>query len=336
MAFLPGAEADLDFYRMGKTIAYQQTSESQPTVFSSMYGGVDLFSPTPSDIGSARVFSTTTMPPSPVPEFVLTEFAPGYWGSSQGFSSLAEMDTTLPPGDTFGFLIEDGSLGSQLALLPIPPANLFATDVPYFTGTTFNQLSDLDPTLPLTLHWNSFTPPPGITDAPIFLNVYRVSDGQSEIGTVVSTSVTSFEIPANTLAANTQYVAALDFSSRVVTPDAGFTNADATLLFDLVTELYFTTSDPLAGDYNRDGTVDAADYVLWRKTLGQMGLPPYSGADGDGDGNILAADYDVWQANFGAGGAGSRSAALAAPEGTTATFALSCVIALAAGYRLRR
>ena len=38
----------------------------------------------------------------------------------------------------------------------------------------------------------------------------------------------------------------------------------------------------LLGDYNRDGTVDAADYVVWRKTgiNGQQG-------------------YDDWRANFG-------------------------------------
>jgi hypothetical protein len=28
----------------------------------------------------------------------------------------------------------------------------------------------------------------------------------------------------------------------------------------------------LPGDYNGDGTVDAADYVVWRKTLGTTGL----------------------------------------------------------------
>ncbi len=52
-------------------------------------------------------------------------------------------------------------------------------------------------------------------------------------------------------------------------------------------------------DYNDNGVVDAADYVLWRKTLGTMGVPAYSGADGDGDGMIDQDDYDVWHAHFG-------------------------------------
>lgn len=54
---------------------------------------------------------------------------------------------------------------------------------------------------------------------------------------------------------------------------------------------------PLAGDYNQNGTVDAADYIIWRNTLGQTG----SGlaADGDGDNLVDGGDYAVWRSNFG-------------------------------------
>jgi hypothetical protein len=54
-----------------------------------------------------------------------------------------------------------------------------------------------------------------------------------------------------------------------------------------------------AGDYNRDGTVNAADYTLWRNNLGATGLEPYSGADGNGDGTIGPEDYGVWKLHFG-------------------------------------
>src|SRR6185436_16897714 len=39
------------------------------------------------------------------------------------------------------------------------------------------------------------------------------------------------------------------------------------------------------GDYNGNGVVDTADYVVWRDTVGQT-VTPNSGADGDGDGTI--------------------------------------------------
>ncbi len=50
-----------------------------------------------------------------------------------------------------------------------------------------------------------------------------------------------------------------------------------------------------AADYNRDAHVDAADYPIWRKTLGTLGDAP---ADGDGD--VDQDDYGVWTRAFGA------------------------------------
>jgi hypothetical protein len=55
--------------------------------------------------------------------------------------------------------------------------------------------------------------------------------------------------------------------------------------------------ETLPGDYNQSGTVDAADYIVWRRSRGQVGvaLP----ADGDGNGQIDDGDYSIWRANFG-------------------------------------
>jgi hypothetical protein len=58
-----------------------------------------------------------------------------------------------------------------------------------------------------------------------------------------------------------------------------------------------TVIQPLAGDYNRSGAVDAADFVVWRKTNGTV-VPPFSGADGNGNGVVDQADYLIWRANF--------------------------------------
>jgi hypothetical protein len=55
---------------------------------------------------------------------------------------------------------------------------------------------------------------------------------------------------------------------------------------------------PTFGDYNRNGAMDAADYIVWRKTLGQS-VPNHSAGDGDGDGAVEQQDYDVWTSHFG-------------------------------------
>jgi glucose/arabinose dehydrogenase len=71
------------------------------------------------------------------------------------------------------------------------------------------------------------------------------------------------------------------------------------------------------GDFNGDAKVDAADYVVWRKTLGTTGVPAYSGADGDGDGTIDQDDLAVWKANFGESlGVGSGSTSTTSTNST--------------------
>jgi hypothetical protein len=52
----------------------------------------------------------------------------------------------------------------------------------------------------------------------------------------------------------------------------------------------------LAGDYNHDDRVDAADYIVWRMTLNSTSQ---LAADGSGNGVVDPADIGVWRSNFG-------------------------------------
>ena len=54
----------------------------------------------------------------------------------------------------------------------------------------------------------------------------------------------------------------------------------------------------LAGDYNHDGSVNAADYVIVRKSLG-TNVTPSSGADGTGSGTVDEGDFAIWREHFG-------------------------------------
>jgi hypothetical protein len=81
------------------------------------------------------------------------------------------------------------------------------------------------------------------------------------------------------------------------------------------------TADQLgAGDYNHNGIVDAADYVVWRDSLGRTGSS--LAADGNGNGVIDTGDYDVWKAHFGqhttAGAGAADSAGAGVPEPSAA------------------
>ena len=78
----------------------------------------------------------------------------------------------------------------------------------------------------------------------------------------------------------------------------------------------------LPGDYNGDDSVDAADYVVWRKTLGQN-VALGTRADGNGDGTINPADYTVWRTNFGITRTGEGSAISNVPEPGAMTLVLT-------------
>jgi len=64
------------------------------------------------------------------------------------------------------------------------------------------------------------------------------------------------------------------------------------------TEDYLFGLNYIFGDYNHNGTVDLADYVVWRNSKGQN-VAPFTGADGNGDGVANDADYDVWRNHLG-------------------------------------
>ncbi len=88
----------------------------------------------------------------------------------------------------------------------------------------------------------------------------------------------------------------------------------------------------LVGDYNEDGTVDAADYLVWRKALGQSAALP--NRDTDNSGPISIDDYESWRQNFGSTLAGLGNG-LAVPEPAGGLLAMF-VVAFAAFVRVSR
>jgi len=121
---------------------------------------------------------------------------------------------------------------------------------------------------------------------------------------------------------------------------ASLENPDGILAPELVID-FIPGAGPVAGDYNDNGTVDAADYVVWRATLGST---TNLGANGDDSGASMGvidtADYAVWRANFGStGGAGALLSGAAVPEAASITLlglALPAVCWMRAGTRRRR
>ena len=119
----------------------------------------------------------------------------------------------------------------------------------------------------------------------------------------VTGSGTTYNVAVSGMTANGTVIASLlagvahDAANN---PSLASTSTDNTVTF---------SSLPL-GDYNQDGTVDAADYTVWRDSL-RANVAAFAGADGSGNGVVDQADYEVWKANFGAVATGAGGAAFA-------------------------
>lgn len=98
---------------------------------------------------------------------------------------------------------------------------------------------------------------------------------------------------------------------------------------DAIPELRLLVVDSLQGDYNNDNRVDAADYTVWRNTLGSTIL---LAADGDANGTVDAGDYGVWRATYGAVLGGST----AVPEPVAPVLVAIGVVGLALIVRVRK
>jgi endoglucanase len=104
-----------------------------------------------------------------------------------------------------------------------------------------------------------------------------------------------------------------------------------------VLQPHFAVESPdVPGDFNRDGAVDAADYIVWRRKLDQA-VNPGAGADADRNGIVQQADFEIWRAHFGmsAGSASSTLDSFEAPE--PPSFAvLTTLLAAASALRIPR
>jgi hypothetical protein len=94
---------------------------------------------------------------------------------------------------------------------------------------------------------------------------------------------------------------------------------------DIFLSNFVSTEPPgVSGDYNDDGKVDAADYVVWRNNNGTTTVLPNDTTPGI----VSPADFDVWRSHFGmTSGAGVLSASVPEPAAIIlclAIFPLAC------------
>ena len=89
------------------------------------------------------------------------------------------------------------------------------------------------------------------------------------------------------------------------------------------------------GDFNDDGSVDAADYVVWRRNLGEADEALLSG-NGDGMNGVDTGDFNLWRANFASSDPGLGALSLVVPEPSSTVLVIAFVLCCCVRrYRVR-
>jgi autotransporter-associated beta strand protein len=89
-------------------------------------------------------------------------------------------------------------------------------------------------------------------------------------------------------------------------------------------------------DFNNDGIVDAADYVVWRKFNGAIGTGTPMTGDANGDTNVNATDRGIWRNTYGETGGAGASNGGSVPEPSSILLVVFAVAAIVGKSRLRR
>jgi prepilin-type processing-associated H-X9-DG protein len=206
--------------------------------------------------------------------------------------------------------LADGSAGSAAADYGAKVSYLFGAVTVNFAARNF--LTDLNSPV-LTLSGSSFglaTTNVLFTDGSV---AYRSSTG-SPLGS--QTVLGSGGPLSGNGTLGTVYQSGDTLETLTIPIDSSFTiPVDATTTVDLtLTGQLYATAIVLSGDYNQNGVVDAADYVVWRNNAGNV------------------TDFNTWSSNFGksyslAGGSGAvLTAGAAVPEPSSAMLLVAALI----------
>ena len=181
----------------------------------------------------------------------------------------------------------------------------------FMVGVFLNNVEPADPA-PARLDFSdaaltrSFT-----TLSPALNQEFFIGDGLTGSG---SGGVQQFFVPSSATRLFLGFADAYTASTNSITGPPGFyADNDGTLTAT------FTIS--LAGDYDQSGRVDAADYVLWRKSPSTYGGNP--------------TGYNTWRTNYGLGSGSGASAVTAIPEPTTLVMFVTTLIGCYVANALR-
>jgi uncharacterized repeat protein (TIGR03803 family) len=260
---LPGQQG-INSATIIKTAVYAQTNAAPPVAVDPSgpyYFAVQYFADNTNVITDGVTFIT--------PSNLIYSFDASYVNyfdyNSDYFYTKTAMDDAFPDG-VYLLSINQNNVYSQQTL---PVNELYSTSIPAFSPVTWTNLQLLDPGRDITLHWNNFTPSPGVTSAFVFIRILDSSFNYVFLDSFLPSGTTSDVIPAHTLNFGGAYRLEVLFSDRYDALHAGFGGeAELTSGFENLTYAYFTARPlnlniaPAGANLVFSWTNSASDYSL--------------------------------------------------------------------------
>ncbi len=264
------------------------------------------------------------------------------------------VDSALGGGDTFSLALNTNNVGNLSGTVNVNSSSQQAANASFSQNVSLTVLEHATPSFAEEFTDNGLTLDFGF----VFQNTigpftsFDIFNRELVAGFSSSMVVESVESLGDTMAFD-QTLASLtsvlpggstSVFAGLLTDEAGIFSANYVYTFgeqdlpgaitqSITLTLTGTVIERLEGDYNFDGRVDAADYTVWRDTLGETVVLAGAGADGNGDGVVDVADYSVWRAHFGQTSSASLTAATVPEPSSLVGLAL---VSLAAGCFGRR
>lgn len=233
-------------------------------------------------------------------------FAGSYIGSTSftDVTATADFVSPTPAGYQFGVMVRANGVNSFGGLNGYTygyRGGVPRMEIVRFNGFTIGSIASTDLTAPLDFANKQYRMVLTAIGTQITGNIYEIGGGLISTTTVSNSEITD------------GYSGIFGLSGSTATGITPTTPLGTSLDFTIDNFRTETAAVPLTGDYNGDGKVDAADFVVWRDTN-------INGPQG----------YTDWRANFGnppGSGAGLGSSAVPEPS--------ACVLMLLSSLAIR-
>lgn len=244
--------------RIDKSGFFNQTSGLQPASARTWYFSAAIQRNLSADMTTAQLY-----PPSWSPISMNNLSYP----VDYSYGTQSALDAAFADGN-YAFRVTSGNMSGDWFTLTMPASGFYPAEVPFLNSPSYQQLKNYNPSVPLQLTWNSFTPDARSTLSMVDLFVEDMSSYSDVFTTYSATDVpdfTSATIPALTLVPNHQYAATIVFQNDIWTNNAYFGTYSTNICKEYYTQISFTTvPEPGTLALLAVGALSFAAYT-WRK-----------------------------------------------------------------------